>query len=166
MNAPKTPCRYCGEKFSPAGITNHETYCDGNPHVGVSPAQQNELGLSEGGEEPDTGTDPHQEADADAGLLPPRDTLTPDNKDTPKVRADGSTEEASVECPVCGSDDTMASRDARRDYEREETNPLAGVVLAFNLSERYCQDCYQLWGDEFPEPVPLDEAVGAVGGGS
>lgn len=169
MTAPEaSTCRYCGESFTAAGIQNHETWCDENPHPGLSPAQQRELGLGEqeDGSAPDTGTDPHQEVAHGDGALPPRETLASENKVTRSLMADWSTDEVPVECPVCGSTDTLASADARRDYEREEEQPLAGVVLAFQLSERYCQDCYALWGDEFPEPTPLDEAVGAVEGGA
>lgn len=163
-------CRYCGESFTAAGIQNHETWCDQNPHPGISPAQQKELGLTDQneGRDTDTDTDTHQDVGSGGGALPSRTTLQGSGKVTGSVTAmaDGSTEEVPVECPLCGSDDTMASADARREYESETKEPIAGVVLAFQLSERYCNDCFALWGDEMPEPVPLDEAVGATEGGA
>lgn len=158
-------CRYCGEEFTAAGIGNHEKYCDENPHPGISPAQQQELGLEESSEagEPDTGTNPYQEEADSAGTLPPRDTLSASDKSTQSVRADGSTDQVDTDCPLCGDSDTMPSADARREYESDQEEPAAAVVLAFQLSERYCNECFALYGDEFPEPVPLDEAIGAGG---
>jgi len=167
MSKPETACRYCGESFTAAGIQNHETWCDENPNPGISPRQQEELGLTdqETGDGTDTITDPHQEVGSGDGGLPPRSTLSGGGKVRQPVRTDGSTDEVSVECPLCESDDTMHSSDARREYETEKEEPIPGVVLAYKLSERYCNDCYALWGDEFPEPTPLDEAVGATAGG-
>lgn len=163
-NVEAAECRYCGESFTAAGIQNHERYCDENPHPGISPEQQQELGLSSEGE-PDTGTNPDQEEVRGGGTLPPREQLSGSDKGTRSVMADGSTEQVSVECPLCDSEDTTASHDARREYEQQEDTPAPAVVLAFRLSERYCEECFALWGDEFPEPIPLQEAVGAVEGG-
>ena len=160
------PCRWCDEKYTAAGIERHEQYCDENPTPGITYEQQVELGLLGDGKggTTDTGTNPHQEAEVGDGGLPPRSSVEASNKVSQTVRADGSDE--SSECPACGGENTLDSSDARSEYEQQEENPAAGVVLAFNLSERYCEDCFTLWGDEFREPVGLSEAVGAAGGGA
>lgn len=36
-------CEYCGEMYSPAGIENHQMWCDENPHPGIAPEKQEEL---------------------------------------------------------------------------------------------------------------------------
>lgn len=62
------PCRWCGEKFTPAGVGTHQRHCDENPHPGISYEKQVEHDLlpeesDEGDESPD---------------LPPVTTLGPD----------------------------------------------------------------------------------------
>jgi len=34
------PCRWCGEKFTPAGVGTHQRHCEENPHPGVSYEKQ------------------------------------------------------------------------------------------------------------------------------
>jgi len=157
-------CYWCDDSFTAAGVANHEQYCDDNPHPGISVQQQKELGLldDETGAT-DTGTNPHQEADEGAGTLPPRSELgSADKSQRHAISHDGPVE--NKECPVCDSTDTMDSTDALAEYRAEEDEPLPGAVLAFKLSDRYCNDCFSLWGDEFNEPAPLQEALGIAGG--
>lgn len=156
-------CRYCGESFSSAGIKNHETWCDQNPRQGVPPDQQDGAAVDPDTEReaPDTDTNPYQEETAGAGTLPEREIIDKPNKDTRDT-----TRQTPDECPNCGSTDTMAASRARKEYERADAATAPPVVLAYRLSERYCNECYCVWGDEYPDPTRIDVAVESIQGGA
>lgn len=61
------PCRWCDDKYTPAGIEHHQRWCDENPHPGVSYEMQVEHGIPPVGGDGD-----------DAPDLPPVETLSAD----------------------------------------------------------------------------------------
>jgi hypothetical protein len=81
------PCRWCGEKFTPAGVGTHQRHCDENPHPGVSYEKQVEHEIPPVGGDgpvPDlTGADESaseeigSETDEETPDLPPVETLGP-----------------------------------------------------------------------------------------
>ena len=155
------PCRWCGEKYEPAGITNHETHCPESPHPGVPVEKQKELGIYEepdeskaAGDDPAAPADDHPDqrsASTDGGRLPPREELpqgdsSPDHDPEPDHR-----------CPSCESDDTIPSHDARELFrERMESVP-DGLITTMDATDRYCNQCFTVWGGELDEPHRITE---------
>lgn len=161
MSAPSAcPCRFCDETFTPAGITNHQTHCDENPNPGVPVEKQKELGLledssNEGKPTPDP--DPDQRVASDGGL-PTREVL-PDGNNDGGASTDSSASEAPSQCPGCSSSETMPAHEARRQYQKHlETVPSA-LLATFDACERYCNECFAVYGGELGEPWRITEGL-------
>lgn len=79
------PCRWCEEKYTPAGIEHHQRWCDENPHPGVSYEKQVEHEIPPvGGDGPVPDLTPDEESeeigsetDDETPDLPPVETLGP-----------------------------------------------------------------------------------------
>lgn len=143
----------CSEKKQPAGIKNHEIWCDHNPNPGVPPDKQDTVQKAGGS---DTDTNPHQEVVNDGADLPPREML-PEGKTTSEPAQPAKSGES---CPNCTNSDVTSAREARKSYlEENRGNPNKRVVLAFTEAGKYCEECFYLWGGNFPEPVALETAV-------
>ena len=83
------PCRWCEEKYTPAGIEHHQRWCDENPHPGVSYEKQVEHEIPPVGGDgpvpdltPDDGEEEEVEeiggeAEEETPDLPPVTTLGP-----------------------------------------------------------------------------------------
>lgn len=151
-------CRFCGEAFEPSGIKNHQTWCDQNPRKGVPVEQQKEHGLltdadADGAETTGDDTEqahPDQEANPSGVSLPPRSSPPESNNSGDKSDHDPT------ECPECGSSNTATSREARQAVA-EQTDLSAGLRATFDATERYCNDCWSVWGGELAEPHRLQE---------
>lgn len=145
------PCRFCGDSFSPQGHYGHETFCDENPHQGVPYDQQEALGVGPGAEDPDppTGEERSRAGESDDGL-PPVQMLSREKK--PR--------EAPSECPLCGGE-AMDASEALDAYREAVETPHPRAIRAYRLADHACEepDCAALWGDEFPEPVPMQVVV-------
>lgn len=162
-------CRFCGRNdLTPQGHTNHERFCDENPHRGISYDQQEDLDLEGETTDPDadpTDADPRAASipdDAASGNLPPLTTL-PSGSSVP---VEGETTDAEPDadpdrCPVCESGETMDADDAKREYINAADQPIPRAVFAYELAEWTCTDpdCAAVWGDEYPEPIPMAEVM-------
>lgn len=139
------PCQYCGETFTARGLTSHEHWCSQNP-ANHDEGTSGGRGPTGGPDTPDVATD---------GGLPDRETLrgekNPSNPEVPDTEA----------CPVCDSGDTRPSADALDDYLFQTDRPNDRAVLAYELSRKACGNpgCGAVWGDDFEEPVPMEEIV-------
>ncbi len=83
------PCRWCGEKFTPAGVGTHQRHCDENPHPGLSYEKQVEHEIPPvGGDGPAPDLTPDEESgeveeiggegeSEETPDLPPVETLGP-----------------------------------------------------------------------------------------
>lgn len=157
-------CRWgCGEgPFGPDGITNHETFCDENPNHGVPVEKQKELGifpdeLKSGGKPGETTEsvepDPDQRASAtDGGSLPPRRTRSPDKKG----RGSEENPEKS-DCPNCGSSEHIPTEEAVQGFQSELSEMPDALRLTLEATRRYCNNCWNVWGDELENPHPIME---------
>lgn len=158
MSAPEAcPCRFCGGRFQPSGIVNHETHCDASPNTGVPVEQQKELGIFEDTSQERTAaeSDPDQRA-SDGGQvsLPPKQTLPgADN-----TNDDNSAAQVLDKCPQCGSRDTIPAHEAREYFVQELDEMPAGLRATLDAAEKYCNDCFSVYGGRFDEPWPLQEA--------
>jgi hypothetical protein len=154
MSAPAVcSCRFCGEEYEPAGITNHETYCEENPNSGVPVEKQKELGIFDEPNSSDLTADPSseteatperanpdQEASTDGGTLPPREKLPGTNKDEPK------------RCPNCKSDDIMPAHEAREAFKEELGGIPDELRTTLDAAEHYCNECWYVSGGELGSP--------------
>lgn len=155
------PCRFCESKFSAAGITNHETYCDANPHQGVPVEKQEELGLLDDSEDEDeTETSPTADPDQrDAETrLPARESVA--DADKPTGDSVETSPRSTSKCPICGSTDILPSHEARENYADHLGEVPEGLRATFDATESYCCRCYAVWGGA------LDEAHRIADGGS
>lgn len=159
MSAPEiSQCRFCGESFKPAGIKNHERWCDDHPEKGMDPDRAAELGLLEdedpAGEEPSV-ADPHQRDGADGGSLPSRTELPSASKVSDTVPAD----EDDDECPSCGSSNVITTGEALEGFRDRLEDVPAGLIQTLESTEIYCNECFSVSGGALPEPFDLTEAI-------
>jgi len=159
MSAPKiSRCRFCAGSFKPAGIKNHERWCDDHPEKGMDPDRAAELGLLEdedpAGEEP-SDADPHQRDGADDSALPSRTTLPSAGKVSESVSPD----EPAPECPSCTSSDVITTDEALREFRDRLENVPAGLIQTLEETEIYCNECFSVSGGALREPFDLTEAV-------
>lgn len=159
MSAPEiSQCRFCGESFKPAGIKNHERWCDDHPEKGMDPDRAAELGLLEdddpAGEEPSS-ADPHQRDGDDGDSLPSRTTLPSEGKVTEPL----SPGEPAPECPSCGSSDVITTDEALEEFRDRLEDVPAGLIQTLRNTEIYCNECFSVSGGALREPFDLTEAV-------
>lgn len=143
-------CRFCGDQFTPSGITNHETYCSENPEKGVDPDRAEELGLldSNSGSDNADHPDPDQRDSGDASL-PNRQVLSSGNKDASQLSG----------CPRCSSTNTTTAQVAANTYRDEVEAPNRDVLTIMDSAERYCNECFSLWGGDLDRVTPLREVA-------
>lgn len=157
MSAPECcDCRFCGESFGPDGITNHETWCDENPNRGTPVEKQKELGILEASDEPSdveapspSAADPDQRvASTDGGELPPRDKL---------AAVDKTTGDGPSGCKNCGSDDVIPAHEARKGFKHELGELPDELRATLDAVEKYCNDCWHVYGGELDEAYAICE---------
>lgn len=150
-NAPRIcPCRFCEEKFTSAGITNHERWCDENPERGMCPDRAEELGLIGASESPST-ADPDPDRQTEG--LPPRVEL-PDREEKATVEP-----EPADRCGRCDGE-TIPAHQAREECARQMDGELPdGLAATFDAAEEYCVECFCVAGGLIDEPWPITEGL-------
>lgn len=149
MSAPSIcPCRFCEEKFTSAGITNHERWCEENPERGMCPDRAEELGLLNGASEEEA-TPSNPDPDQSAEGLPPREEIGErEDKDTP---------EPADRCGRCGGE-TIPAHQAREECARQIDGTMPdGLAATFDAAEEYCPECYAVSGGLIDQPWPITE---------
>lgn len=158
MSAPKScPCQFCGENFTAAGIKNHERACDENPHSGVHPDDAPQLFEQDSSAEPSAGGRPSADPDQSVeqpDALPSRDTLPAGNKSSSSLKSKVS---GTSDCPNCGSSDTLPAHEARQKFAARMDPAPDELLATFDATERYCCDCFAVWGGELSDPWPITE---------
>lgn len=163
MSAPEAcTCRFCGESYTPAGIKNHERWCDDHPEKGMDPDRAEELGLLDqettGAETPDA--DPHQRDNSGDGLPSRTELPAGDNSyTTPKESENGG--EKGLNCPGCGSTDVITTDEALREFRARLERVPKGLEQTLEATDQYCNDCYSVSGGALAEPFDLESGVGA-----
>lgn len=158
MSAPEAcTCRFCGESYTPAGIKNHERWCDDHPEKGMDPDRAEELGLLDqetaGAETPDA--DPHQRDNP--GGLPSRSTLPAPDKNSHSLNTGASN---GSQCPGCGSTDVISSAEALQQFRARLDRVPKGLEQTLEATDRYCNECYSVSGGALAEPFDLEKGVG------
>lgn len=139
--------------YTSRGIKNHEKHCNENPYPGVHPSDAPELFDEEQGDAPG-GADPDQRAVHDGGSLPARQSLP----DEVKNSGDGSDQDT-TECPACSSSDTIPAHEARSGFQREMNPAPQDLLATLDAVERYCNECYSVYGGELSEPFDITEGL-------
>lgn len=142
-------CQFCGVGYTPAGIKNHEKYCDENPHNGVHPDDAPELFEDERGESTPR-ADPDQRASTDGSGLPDRKELASEDKATRNGHE-------SRTCVSCGSSDVIPAHQARKEYEQRLDDMPDSLRSTFDATERYCNSCFSVSGGDLDEPYCIVE---------
>jgi hypothetical protein len=159
---PVMECRFCGrDDLTPQGHKSHETYCDENPNRGIPYDKQDELDLLESKEEavePDHPNPDQSVSDESGSGLPSVEKLS-GSKSTRAAATDGGSES----CPVCGTEEVTAAKEAKEDYIGAVEHPNPKAVLAYELAESACREpeCSALWGPKYDEPLTMREVVNA-----
>lgn len=154
MTAPRVcSCRFCGEEYTPAGIGNHERWCDENPEPGMCPDRAEDLGLLDGAREEDaTPSNADQSADHADGLPPREELPETEDKRTPEP-------EPADRCGRCGAR-TIPAHQAREEYARQLDGSIPdGLAATFDAAEEYCTECYCVDGGLIDEPWPITEGL-------
>lgn len=135
-------CRFCGDRFTPQGHYSHEQYCDENPNYGIPYDRQEALGLEPGASSDDVDGSRRDEPEG----LPPTETIGPNKK----------ARDEPPSCPLCGGE-AMDASEARRAYQEAADRPHPKALKAYQLADHTCSNpnCAALWGEKYPEPVPM-----------
>jgi len=163
MSAPEMcPCRFCGEKYTPAGIKNHERWCDDHPEQGMDPDRAEELGLLEdsetAGADESPSADPHQR-DNPGERLPSRQELPHEDNSYSNPNRGETVSQGGENCPGCGSTDVITAEQALAEFRDRLEDVPDGLVVTLEASERYCNECYSVSGGALSEPFDLNRGV-------
>jgi hypothetical protein len=142
-------CDHCGGAYTAQGIDRHEEYCKGDLDDDHDPDQL-----------PDELLGPQFDSfgSGDNSGLPPRRDLPGPSTDSSADNSSQSTADSSgPTCVRCGSQDVVDASDARSKYQEVHDRPQDEVLTVFASAERYCNDCFAVWGGKFDGPFRLDE---------
>lgn len=156
-------CRFCGERFRPSGIKNHETWCDSNPHAGVHPDIAPSLfdERSAAAQESVAGSDrdPDPDQSDQSASLPDREVLSNGSKSPANRRNARDPAEPGEKCRYCSSRETVPAEVARREYVERTAEPLQPVLDLFNAGARYCNACFAVFGGSLDHAIHVAEVV-------